>query len=147
MERFAHGGGGAGSRSEEKKKSSTNDTAQDKMKAHSNQSLKPAEETFEKKLAEVKRDVLNEAHQLLESIFTKTFDSKCTNTAKVLRTHEVYVAVNALRDFGAILASYNLCIALVILKQANFMPDLTRRTRSLRISKMREEAMTRQQWC
>ena len=109
----AHGGGRGRSQSKEKKKSSTNDTAQDKMKAHSNQSLKPAEGTFEKKLAEVKRDVLKEAHQLLESIFTKTFDSKCTNAAKVLRTHEVYVAVNALQDFGVILASYNLCIALV----------------------------------
>ena len=61
----------------------------------------------------MKRDVLKEAHELLESIFMKTFDSKCTNAAKVLRTHEVYLAVNALRDFGAILASNNLCIALV----------------------------------
>ena len=54
------------------------------MKTHSKQTVKPLEETFENKLAEVKRDVLKEMHKLLESIFTKTFDSKCTNAAKIL---------------------------------------------------------------
>ena len=80
---------------------------------HANKTVKAPEEIFESKLAEVKRDVLKEVHELLESIFNKTFDSKCTNAAKVLRTHEVYIAVNALWDFGSILASKNLCIALV----------------------------------
>ena len=98
---------------ERKKKPTIDDTSPNAKKSHANKTVKAPEEIFESKLAEVKRDALKEAHKLLESIFNKTFDSKCTNAAKVLRTHEVYIAVNALRDFGSILASKNLCIALV----------------------------------
>ena len=107
------GQGGGRQQTERKKKPTIDDTSPNATKSHANKTVKAPEEIFESKLAEVKRDVLKEAHELLESIFNKTFDSKCTNAAKVLRTHEVYVAVNALQDFGSILASKNLCIALV----------------------------------
>ena len=107
------GQGGGTQQTERKKKPTIDDMSPNATKSHANKTVKVPEEIFESKLAEVKRDVLKEAHELLESIFNKTFDSKCTNAAKVLRTHEVYIAVNALRDFGSILASKNLCIALV----------------------------------
>ena len=69
--------------------------------------------SFEKGLDQIKGEVLKEAHLLLEEIFTKTFDTKIREVAKTLRTHEVYVAANALREFGSVLTTDNLCLALV----------------------------------
>ena len=69
--------------------------------------------SFEKGLDEIKCEVLKEAHLLLEEIFTKTFDTKIREVAKTLRTDEVYVAANVLKEFGSVLTADNLCLALV----------------------------------